>query len=93
MFAVLVAGGGVLAVGGGLKYVIGCAVGVLGCLSQSVKLWRREEVRAEMSGRVVVGVVSLKPKRKRVTGAKSSVSCIVLDSHVMICCFSMISRR
>ena len=45
--------------GGGLACVIGCVVVVWGCLSLSVKLLRREEVRPEMSGLLVVEVTSL----------------------------------
>lgn len=79
---------GVLAAGGGLGCLGGCVVCVVGCLSLCVKLLRREEVRAEMSDRVVVGVASLcggpgvKPERQSVSGAKSSVSGIGIDSHV-----------
>ena len=66
--------GGVRAVGGGLACVVGCVVVCLGCSSSSVNLARREEVRAEMSGLVVVEVPSLsggsgvKPERQSVWG-------------------------
>ena len=78
---------GVRAVGGGLACVIGCVVVVLGCLSLSVKLLRREEVRTGMSGLVVVELTSLcyepgvKTERQSVSGAKSSVSGIGIESH------------
>ena len=79
--------GGVRAVGGGLVCGTGCVVVVLECLSLSVTLLRREEVRAEMSGLVMVEVTSscsgrgVKPQRQSVSGTKSSVSVIGIESH------------
>ena len=79
--------GGVRAVGGGLVCGTGCVVVVLECLSLSVTLLRREEVRAEMSVLVMVEVTSscsgrgVKPQRQSVSGTKSSVSGIGIESH------------
>ena len=82
-------GGGRWAVVGGLAGVVGCCVVVLGWLSLSARLSRREEVRAEMSGFVVVEVTSLcggpgvKPERQSAAGSKSSVTGNGTEVHVV----------
>ena len=75
---------------------VGCVVEGVGCVPLTVRLARSEEVRAEMACWVVVELSSygdgpgVKPKRQVMSGAKSSVSGMGMEAHVV---FAGGSRR
>ena len=91
--------GGVRSVGGGLAGRGGCVVEGVACVSLSVGLARSEEVRVEMACWVDVELRScgdgsgVKTERQVMSGAKSSVSGMGMDAHVVFACFSRIALR
>ena len=87
--------GGVRPVGGVLAGRVGCVVEGEGCLLLSVRLVRSEEVRM-----VIVDELSscgdgpgVKPERQVMSGAKSSVSGMGMEAHVVFAGFCRMDFR
>ena len=78
---------------------VGCVVEGVGCLPLSVRLARNEEVRAAMACWVVVELPScgggpgVKSERQVVSGAKSFVSCMGMEAHVVFSGFVRMDFR